>query len=317
MARKARIHYPEAVYHVMLRGNGGNPIFSDEEDYHHFEALLQEGIQRFKHKIHGYCWMPNHVHLVIQVGEQSLSKIIQNLSFRYTRWFNRRQNQTGHLFQGRYKAILVDADEYLWELVRYVHLNPVRAGLVKRPDDFRWSGHLGYLGHVTQEWLTTDWVLRGFSKQRKRALQKYQDYILEGIGEERRVEFHQGNREGRLLGDDVFLESIIPQLKDAPKLPFPSIELGVLSVLLSEHFGIPLSQLKSAGRTRNEARIRILIALFYTEGGETLQEVAEYFQRDISTLSRQVNRLLKQMQNDPQTKKEVDILRKIITNTQA
>ncbi|MDQ6998682.1 MAG: transposase, partial [Mariprofundus sp.] len=119
-------------YHVMLRGNGGIPIFENDEQRTHFCLLLQEGVVRYGHRVHAFCLMDNHVHLVIQVGTIDLSKIMQNVSFRYTRWFNARHKRIGHLFQGRFKAILVDEENYLLELVRYTHLNPVRAGLVEK-----------------------------------------------------------------------------------------------------------------------------------------------------------------------------------------
>ena len=165
MARKPRVYYPGALYHVTLRGNAGQAIFFDNRDRTRFYLLLQEGIERFRHRIHAFCLMSNHVHLAIQVGDIPLSRIMQNLSFRYTRWINWRQNRSGHLFQGRYKAVLVDADAYLLELTRYIHLNPVRAGIVKEPEDSPWSSHRAYLGREVISWLTTDWVLSQFSKR--------------------------------------------------------------------------------------------------------------------------------------------------------
>ena len=163
MARKPRLLYPGALYHAILRGNNGQTIFFDHKDRTRFCLLLQEGIERFGHRIHAFCLMTNHVHLAIQMGGIPLSRIMQNLSFRYTRWANWRQKRSGHLFQGRYKAVLVDADSYLEELTRYIHLNPVRAGIVKEPEDYPWSGHRAYLGLEMIPWLTTDWVLSQFS----------------------------------------------------------------------------------------------------------------------------------------------------------
>src|SRR5438128_1261231 len=113
MARKPRIYFPGAVYHVMLRGNGGMRIFFLDEDREYFYFLIGEGIRRYKYEIHGFCLMSNHVHFLLRVGNVSLSKIIQNISFRYTRWINKREKRVGHLFQGRYKAILVDDESYL------------------------------------------------------------------------------------------------------------------------------------------------------------------------------------------------------------
>jgi REP element-mobilizing transposase RayT len=153
MARKPRVHCPGALYHVILRGNAGQTIFFDDRDRARFYLLLQEGTERFRHRIHAFCLMSNHVHLAIQVADLPLSRIIQNLSFRYTKWVNWRQSRSGHLFQGRYKAVLVDADAYLLELTRYIHLNPVEAGLVKEPEEHMGS-HRAYLG-LGDSWLTT------------------------------------------------------------------------------------------------------------------------------------------------------------------
>jgi len=115
MARKLRVHYPGALYHVIVRGNDGQRIFFDDKDRMRFYFLLREGVERFGHRIHAFCLLGNHFHAAIQVGEVSLSRILQNLSFRYTRWVNWRQGRSGYLFQGRYMAVLVDADGYLLE----------------------------------------------------------------------------------------------------------------------------------------------------------------------------------------------------------
>ena len=122
----------------MLRGNDGQPIFFDDEDRCRMCLLIQEGIERFGHSIHAFCFMTNHLHLAIQVVEVSISRIIQNLAFRYTRYINRKQKRIGHLFQGRFKSIVVDGKRYLKELVRYIHLNPVRAGIVYQPEKYVW-----------------------------------------------------------------------------------------------------------------------------------------------------------------------------------
>ena len=159
MARKPRIHFPGAVYHVMIRGNSGLPVFFGDPDRSRFYLILQETIERFDFRLHAFCCMDNHIHMAIQIGDIPLSRIMQNLSVRYTAWINHSQHRTGHLFQGRYKAILVDADGYLLQLVRYIHLNPVRAGIVTTPDDFSGSGHRAYLGIETLPWLTTSFVL--------------------------------------------------------------------------------------------------------------------------------------------------------------
>lgn len=144
MARKPRCHVPEAFYHVIARGNHQQEIFHDEGYYLHYLSLLEKNAVKHAVTIHAYALMTNHVHLLVQVGEQPLGDFMQGVQQGYTQYVNTRNQQTGHLFQGRYDAILVDRDEYLLALVRYIHLNPVTAGMVKDPDDYRWSSHRHY-----------------------------------------------------------------------------------------------------------------------------------------------------------------------------
>lgn len=127
MARRQRFHAPTSTYHVMLRGNDGQPIFFSEEDKSRLCLLMQKGTERFGHSIEAFCFMLNHIHLAVRVADISISRIIQHLAFRYTRYINRKYKRVGHLFQGRFKSILVDDEDYLNELIRYIHLNPVRA----------------------------------------------------------------------------------------------------------------------------------------------------------------------------------------------
>ena len=124
MARRPRFHLPFGIYHVMLRGNDGLPIFFSDADRCRMSLLLQEGVEQFSHYIHAFCFMSNHIHLAIQVRETSISRIMQNLAFRYARYINKKYDRVGHLFQGRFKSIIVDGNRYLKELVRYIHLNP-------------------------------------------------------------------------------------------------------------------------------------------------------------------------------------------------
>ncbi len=150
--------------------------------------------------------MTNHIHLAVQVGEIPLARVMQNLGFRYTQYLNRKRKLKGHLFQGRYKALLIDADSYLLELVRYLHLNPVRAGMVEVPEAYAWSSHCAYLGRQSIPWLTTDLVYHQFSAGEKDAMHLYRCFVADGLQEEHREEFHRGSFEGRALGDDSFIE---------------------------------------------------------------------------------------------------------------
>ncbi len=289
MARKPRIHLPGGFYHVMLRGNGGQDIFFNAEDRNHFYLLMQQGISRYGHRIHGFCCMTNHVHLLIQVADEPLSKIMQNLSFRYTRWINKHQKRMGHLFQGRFKAILIDADEHLLELIRYIHLNPVRAGLVKQVDDYAWSSHHAYRGKETLPWLTTDWVYGNFSRQRAACIRQYSKFIAEGVGEQHRKEFHSGNLGGQLLGGDEFAESVFKQLDAKPVKP-PTVKKIVNAVCTI--CDVKEKELSKPGRQRKLSEARGLIAWFVVDKkSATLTSVARKIERDLSALSVAVKKI--------------------------
>jgi REP element-mobilizing transposase RayT len=145
MARRPRVHAPGLSYHVIARGNHRQEAFLTDLDYRTYLGRLATYRKRYGVFLFAYCLMPNHVHLLVQTSEAPLSKFMQGLQQSYTQWFNRVHDKVGHLFQGRYKAIVCDRDEYLLTLVRYIHLNPVRAGLVEQPDAYPYSGHRTYL----------------------------------------------------------------------------------------------------------------------------------------------------------------------------
>lgn len=157
MPRQPRLHVPGAIYHVMLRGNNRQDLFFRAADHTHLNRLVNRASSRLNANIHAFCWMSNHVHLAVQVSDEPLGRLIQWIASRYAYYINRRLGRTGHVFERRYRAILVDDDSYLLHLVRYIHLNPVKAGIVKEPEAYQWSSHRYYLGRGTLEWLVTDW----------------------------------------------------------------------------------------------------------------------------------------------------------------
>ncbi len=290
MARKPRVYCPGAYYHVILRGNSGQTIFLNDKDRTRFFLLLQEGMERFGHRIHAFCLMTNHVHLAIQIAEISLSRILQNLSFRYTRWVNWRQGRTGHLFQGRYKAVLIDADTYLQELTRYIHLNPVRAGMVRRAEKYPWSGHRAYLGLETIPWLTTDWVLSQFSKKVSVARKDYMKFIQEGMEGNRQEEFYRGSEaDSRILGDDTFIERV---LDEKQKKQRNRVSLDKIMVEVCRHFSLEEKDFGVLGKDRSLSEARGIAAWLVLELGVcTLVELGKRTGRDVSTLSSAAKRL--------------------------
>ena len=290
MARKPRILFPGAVYHVILRGNAGQPIFFEDRDRYRLYLIIQYVVEKFDCRIHAFCCMTNHLHLILQTGDVSLSRIMQNLSLRYTKWINYTQSRTGHVFQGRYKALLLDADTYLLELVRYIHLNPVRAGMSASPDDYQWSGHRAYLGKEVLPWLTTDWILSMFSPDTQNARNGYASFVAAGIGETRREDFHSGTCEGRILGDDNFTDKALAK---ANQRRDQGCELADVLSVVCRRYDITIDQLKAAGKARPFAEARALAALLVRElPGLSLTELGKVLNRDIAPLGRAGQRLL-------------------------
>ncbi len=183
MARPLRLEYAGAVYHVTSRGDRREDIYVDDDDRVAWLEVLENVCERFNWVVHAYCQMTNHYHLLVETVDGNLSRGMRQVNGRYTQRFNRRHMMAGHLFQGRYKAILVQKESYLLALSRYVVLNPIRAGMVERLEDWPWSSYPAVVGlEEGEHWLDTDWLLSHFGKYRKKAIEKYGRFIQEGIG---------------------------------------------------------------------------------------------------------------------------------------
>jgi REP element-mobilizing transposase RayT len=273
----------------MLRGNGGQRIFFTEEDYAYLYALLEEGTGRFGYRIHAFCCMPNHLHLAVQVGEEPLSKPMQNLAFRYTRRIHREQQRTGHLFQGRYKAVLVDHDSYLLELVRYLHLNPVRAHLVDAVEAYPWSSHRAYLGQERLTWLTTDWVLGQFGSRGPVARGRYVRFVGEGIDEGHRPEFHAGPEDSRVLGEAQLTQAVSSA---EVRLLSARVSLEGVMAAVCEAYALTQTDLVAAGQGRRISEARAAVGTLTADlRCSSLAEVGRRLGREESTISSAVRRL--------------------------
>jgi REP element-mobilizing transposase RayT len=296
----------------MLRGNGGQTVFETDEDRYRFYLLLQEGICRFGYRVHAFCLMSNHIHLAVQVGEIPLSRAIQNLSFRFTRWINWRQRRTGHLFQGRYKAILVDGDSYLLELVRYIHLNPIRVGMAKSPEEYSWSSHRAYLCREQLPWLTTDWVLGQFGKSVAKARSSYRSFVMDGLMEEHRPEFHGGKDDSRMLGEDSFVERCLALSEVVPR----KVTVQELVAGVCREYGMNEAQLSLPSQQRAASEARAAMGLLAQEvGGITLSDVARLCKRDVGTISSSVSRLRERMGSNPELAGRIVALKSALGKT--
>lgn len=285
MARPLRLEYPGAFYHVLNRGNNLEHIFRNERDREKFLILIGKMKDRFSLGIHTYCLMDNHYHLLIETKEPNLSQAIQWLNVSYAIYFNRRYRRPGHLFQGRFRAILIEADEYLRPLSRYIHLNPVRAKLVSTPDLYFWSSYRALIGKTRiPRFLEVDWLLSNFSEKRKEAMRKYRAFV-EGMDMTKlknpnkeifgsfilgRKHFVTWVKETFLLGKDDNKE--IPQLKQLKTRVDPR---RVVDEVCKE-FGCSTEQVLKKGTKRNKAR-EAAIYLAKELSGLTCRDLGIYF----------------------------------------
>ena len=211
MARPLRLEFTNALYHVTARGNAQQDIYLADHDRMLFLNVLAETIGRFRWICHAYCLMDNHYHLLIETPEPNLSRGMRQLNGVYTQRFNREHGRVGHVFQGRFKAILVEHDAYLLELARYIVLNPLRAKMSRSITQHRWSSYLATAGQAERPaWLTTDWVLSQFAKGKAVAQRRYVEFVLAG----KNLPSPWPKLKGQtLLGSDRFIEKMRPLLE--------------------------------------------------------------------------------------------------------
>lgn len=277
MSRPLRIEFAGANYHVTSRGNRRKSIFRGDRDRSVFLEVLEKVNQRYRWVCHAYCLMDNHYHLVVETSEGNLSRGMRQLNGVYTMSFNRLNRTVGHVFQGRYKAILVEKESYLMEVCRYVVLNPVRAGLVKNPGDWRWSSYRGTAGiSKANPGLTIDGILGQMGSTGREAQRNYRRFVKDGMA--------QGGIWGEvkgqcILGGDQFVEGFLDHVRryeEFREIPRGQRFLGRPSLegLWAEGGG-------GEGGKRNE---RIFAAV--DRWGYSQKEVADYLGLHYSTISR-------------------------------
>lgn len=239
MARTARVYYPGGVFHVISRCLNREHLISSEEHREHYLELLSDALSHTDARLLAYCLMSSHTHLVVQAGDEPLARLMRPLLSGFAGWLNRRLGRSGPLFADRYRATLVDKDEYLLQLVRYVHNNPVRAGMVERAADSSWSSHRAYIGQAPlAEWLDVGLVLGLLDDDPQRAAGAFDDFIDEGRDEPRRGELSGGRGKGApkrsagdalrpsgsILGSAEFVGRVLEQMKQAADQSVPGLE---------------------------------------------------------------------------------------------
>ena len=277
MARPLRIEFAGALYHITARGNAQQDTFLTDDDREQFLEILQRVNDRHQWQCHAYCLMSNHYHLLIETRTPSLSKGMQMLNGTYTQTFNRTHNRAGHVFQGRFKGILVEKDSYLLELARYIVRNPVRAGMVRSAKDWAWSSYRATAGQCQPHpLLTTAWILGNFAKTRKVAQEKYRQFVQAG---KKQSGFWDQLKNQIYLGSDQFIEDM--QRKIDPKQSLRDIPKTQKNSPVKA-----LSFYKKKFKSRNRA-----MAEAYRSGHYTLAEVGNEFGVSYATVSRAVKEL--------------------------
>ncbi len=278
MARPLRIEYSGAVYHVTSRGNARKKIFKDDIDKDNFLGTLSIVVTRFNWLCHAYCLMDNHYHLLIETPEANLSRGMRQLNGVYTQSYNRRHKKTGHIFQGRYKAILVEKESYLLELSRYVVLNPVRAKIVEKPEEWKWSSYSATVGiKKTPHYLTVDWILGQFGSIRRKAEKQYEEFVLSGIKEES----PWNNLKGQiLLGEEGFTEkfkNLLAQKEEIKEIP--RVQRYATRPTIADVFKGKILDKQTRNKQMYKAHIK---------HGYTLKEIADYLGVHYTTVSKAI-----------------------------
>jgi REP element-mobilizing transposase RayT len=268
MARPPRIEYPGALYHLTSRGNAQQPIFESTPDYETFLAILALVVARYRWRCHTYCLLGNHYHLLLETLDANLALGMRQLNGSYAQAFNRRRGRVGHVFQGRYGAILVETERHLLQLSRYVVLNPIRAGLRRRPEEWRWSSYRAMIGAApAPAFLTVDWLLGCFGVKPGAAARRYQRFVEEEVLESPWSEL----RSDIYLGSPQFVEQAVGRVRPNPEIPMAQ----------RNPIRPQLADLLSAGD-------RAEIAVAHREYGYRLNEIAVHLNVHYATVGRRL-----------------------------
>lgn len=278
MARQLRIEYPNAVYHVTSRGNARADIFIDDTDRENFLGVMGKVVTRYNWFCHAYCLMDNHYHLLIETPDGNLSEGMRQLNGVYTQASNRRHGRVGHIFQGRFKAVIVEKESHLLELCRYVILNPVRAGMVADPQKWRWSSYRFTGGVAKKEpYLSTEWILSQFGQTKTEARKKYRQFVYDGMGE--RDAPWQKLKGQVILGSEMFIERVRELLGTKEKiLEIPRLQRFAGRPALEALFPTDEHRAKNA---RNPTIFKAHVSYGYT-----LKEIADYLDIHYTTASK-------------------------------
>jgi putative transposase len=326
MPRQARLDAPGTLHHIMIRGIEGLQIFRDDQDREDFISRVGQLVERTGTKLLAWVLMDNHVHLLIFSGYQGISKFMRCLLTGYAIRFNWKYHRTGHLFQNRYKSIVCEEEPYLLELVRYIHLNPLRASVVnsiEALDRYPWSGHSVLVGRYKKGWQEREYVLRQFSEEKGRAVQAYRKFMEEGKDRGRRPELVGGGlirslgnwsqvlslrgrrekveRDPRILGREDFVTGI---LRETDKKLRRQLRLGERKALIDQVIkkmckeeGVEEQELRSGGQRREISKVRAKVSYHLSHNlGIPMAEIARHLGVCTSAVTKAIRNL--ELQNE-------------------
>jgi len=315
MARPLRIEYANAWYHILNRGRRGELIFADSYDYIGFIDLLIDTSEQWNLRVAAYCLMPNHYHILVQTPDANISRCIRHIDGVYTQRFNRRYECDGALFRGRYKSILVEADSYLLTLVRYIHRNPIKAGLSDRPGGYKWSSHKGYLSRAEKwKWLHKNFVLSMLSKNKGEQVTSYRQFISAEDDELDDIsKVLERKKWPSIIGTASFIDKVkgrffpekandeVPQSRELAPTP------AQIKMAVCRHYRINNDELLVSKRgVSNEPR-NVAIYLTRRLRGDSLNQIGEQFQiRKYSSVSSVIERLKIVMAEDSKLRNRVE-----------
>lgn len=303
MSRPLRITFPGAFYHITARGNEGRQIFKDVRDREKFLSYLESAVQRYRAAVHVYCLMRNHYHLLLETPVGNLPEIMHHINGAYTTHFNVKHQRSGHLLHGRYKAILIEKDQYAKELSRYIHLNPIRAKMVDTPEQYPWSSYRYFIGlKKAPEWLVIDFILSYFGDKVSSAQKGYRDFVNAMVGQKFKNPL-EGVVSSTILGTKDFIESIrdryLTNRQFDSNLPALRTLLGRPSIqeIMDEVKSIfPRDRLLTRG-------VGLYLCQKYT--GERLKEIGKHFGIGESGVSQASRRIAVRISQDNKLKKDI------------
>jgi len=301
MARPLRIEYPGAFYHVTSRGNEQKDIFKSRRDREQFLSYLKFSTERYGAVIHAYCLMSNHYHLLLETPEGNLSQIMRHINGAYTTYFNVKRKRAGHLFQGRFKAILIEADEYAAELSRYIHLNPVKAGIVAKPDEYEWSSYRYYIGQAeAPTWLRLGFVLAYYGEMA--AMEKYREFVNE-VREQESESPLKGAVAATILGSSEFVKRITQSHLDEKQADrnVPAVRKLARPTLVE----IETTVGKQIAADKTLSR-KVSIYFSHRYSGARLREVGERFSMSDAAITQASKRIRVAAEQDESLMKKLD-----------